>query len=280
MSDQLALLPGEHPDRLVARVKAEHRPIATFCLFSGGNDSTVLAHRCRDHYGTLAFIDTTTAVPGVREFVERFANWIGKPLRILEHEGDAYRDLVLGLDEDRSRVPEWKPLGFPGPAQHGRCYNRLKERQLERLLRETKAGHPRTARVLYLTGVRRGESLRRRSRPAITRKGGAVFCNPLIDWTDGEMRAYRAEHHLPESDVAALLHRSGECNCGAFAAPGEREELISLYPTWWNERIAPIEREAEAAGIPRCRWGDRHFEESPADPGEMCSDCQLRLEAA
>jgi 3'-phosphoadenosine 5'-phosphosulfate sulfotransferase (PAPS reductase)/FAD synthetase len=59
-------------------------------LFSGGNDSTVLAHRCRAHYDGLAFIDTGTAVPGVAEFVREYAHWLDKPLRVLR-AGNAYR---------------------------------------------------------------------------------------------------------------------------------------------------------------------------------------------
>jgi 3'-phosphoadenosine 5'-phosphosulfate sulfotransferase (PAPS reductase)/FAD synthetase len=279
IGEQIALFPGEHPDELIAQARAEHQPIAAFCLFSGGHDSTVLAHRCREHYEELVFIDTGTAVPGVREFVNEYAAWIDKPLRILEHDHDEFRSLVLGIGEDR-RAADWRPLGFPGPAQHGRAYNRLKEHQLERLLRETKAGHPRSARVLHLTGVRRAESQRRSRRAAITRKGGAVFANPLIDWTGCQMRAYRLEHDLPESDVAALLHRSGECNCGAFAAPGEREDLQALYPEWFEERIASLEREAAAAGVRACRWGERPLEAAVGDAGEMCTDCQLRFEAA
>ena len=48
------------------------------------HDSTVLAHRCREHYQALAWIDTGTAVPGVAEFVVEYADWLGKPLRVLD----------------------------------------------------------------------------------------------------------------------------------------------------------------------------------------------------
>jgi asparagine synthetase B (glutamine-hydrolysing) len=65
----------EDPDKLIARAVGEHRPVAVWCLFSGGNDSTVLAHRCREHYQGLAFVDTGTAVPGVAEFVREYAEW-------------------------------------------------------------------------------------------------------------------------------------------------------------------------------------------------------------
>ncbi|HTZ65623.1 MAG TPA: hypothetical protein VMB51_16100 [Solirubrobacteraceae bacterium] len=67
------------PDELIALARAEHKPVATCCLFSGGNDSTVLAHRCREHYDGLAWIDTGTAVPGVETFVREYAEWIEQP---------------------------------------------------------------------------------------------------------------------------------------------------------------------------------------------------------
>lgn len=263
------LFPGEDADDLIAKARGEHAPIATFCLFSGGGDSAVLAHRCRDDYEALVFIDTGTAVPGVCEHVERFAAWLGKPLKVY-NSGDAFRRMVLG--------GETPAFGFPGPAQHGRAYTRLKERQIEAALREAKVGHPRNARVLFLTGVRRAESARRSTRHPITRRSSAVFVNPLIDWTNAEMRAYRTEHALPESDVAALIHRSGECNCGSFAAPGEREMLRSLWPDWFERTIASLEREAEAAGIPACRWGERPPDAPATDAGPLCSSCEMRFE--
>lgn len=285
-SSELRLFPGEDPDAIVAKAKADYSPIATFCLFSGGGDSQALALRCRDAYDALAFIDTGTALPGVIEHVREFAAWIEKPLREMrEFEDDpwqAFRNLVLGLDEDRERTPDWRPLGFPGPGQHGRAYNRLKERQIERLLRETKVGHHRYAKVLFLTGVRRAESARRAKRASITKKRGAIFANPLIDWGNAATRIYREAAGAPASDVAALMHRSGECNCGAFAVEhDERAMLKSLWPAWWA-RIEALEAEAEAAGQRWCRWGgfdvDGNRAGGDAEPaGELCTSCEFRL---
>lgn len=301
---QLGLVAGENPDDVVMRARREFSPIRAFCLFSGGSDSAALAVRCHDHYDELAFVDTGTAVPGVVEYIREFARWSGKPLRELrEYEDDpfqAFRDLVLGLgEEDRPcsgcvgmAVPgcavcggtgHAPPLGFPGPGQHGRAYNRLKERQLERLLRETKRGAPRSAKVLYLTGVRRAESQRRATRAAVTRKRGTVYANPLIDWSNTQTRIYLAHSGAPRSDVSALLHRSGECNCGAFAsAAKERAMLKSLWPLWWA-RIEGLEVEAECAGIRWCRWGGYDREGNRATTvvrevaGELCQSCELRL---
>lgn len=253
-----------------------------WCLFSGGNDSTVLAHRCRRHYDGLAFIDTGTAVPGVVEFVRDFARWVDKPLRILD-AGDAYRKLVLGGRVRRNGAID-PPLGFPGPAMHGRVYVALKETQLRTLLRESKVGHSRRARVLFLSGIRRAESRRRSSREPIDRlrKTSAVFVNPLLNWTDLDMLRYRRAHELPESDAAALMHRSGECNCGAFAsAERERGMLRALYPDFFAD-IEALEAEAEAAGIRWCRWGGydrdgkRATDRARQAPGLLCESCESR----
>lgn len=304
----------QDPDELIAAALAEHKPVAVWCLFSGGNDSTVLAHRCRENYDGLAWIDTGTAVPGVEAFVREYAAWVGKPLRILS-AGDAFRTMVLGdlvwwarfiaahdreptltieelIARDTARFGRASggdlgqvPYGFPGPGAHGRAYNRLKERQIMVLLRESKVGHPRCARVLVLSGIRRAESRRRSKRETINRPQGksAVFVNPLIDWTGEDMRGYRREHDLPESPAAALLHRSGECNCGAFAkADDERPMLQALYPDFFAAVIESREREAQAAGVRWCRWGgydldgNRAGEVSRERPGLLCESCEAR----
>jgi 3'-phosphoadenosine 5'-phosphosulfate sulfotransferase (PAPS reductase)/FAD synthetase len=297
------------PERVLAMAEEQYGPfVARVCLFSGGNDSLATAHRARDHYDELVFIDTGTAVPGVRDFVVEAADWIGKPLRIYD-AGDEYKRMVLGSPETHALIPEAQdlaakhngdieaalrdlciargvkldlPMGFPGPGMHGRCYNRLKERQIERFLREVKDGHPRSARVLFITGVRRAESQRRSKRAPVTKKGAQVFANPLIEWTTPDLHAYRAANKLPESDVAALLHRSGECNCGAYATPGEREELRSIFPKWFAEVIAPAEEEATRLGLPNRIWGagrDTAVAGQVLDAVDpLCTDCELRLD--
>jgi 3'-phosphoadenosine 5'-phosphosulfate sulfotransferase (PAPS reductase)/FAD synthetase len=272
----------EDPGQVVARARAEHEPVATWCLFSGGNDSTVLAHRCREYYDGLAWLDTGTAVPGVAEFVAEFANWIGKPLRVM-HAGDAFRKLVLGGDVRKNGTVE-SGIGFPRPAMHTRSYKALKERQIKTLLREIKVGHSRRARVLFLTGIRRAESQRRSKREPINRLAGtaAVFVNPLIDWTEEDMYRYRSEHSIPESDAAALMHRSGECNCGAFASAAEERAMLKLFYPEFFASIEALEAEAEAAGLQWCRWGgydqggNRATDTKRQSVGLLCESCDSR----
>jgi 3'-phosphoadenosine 5'-phosphosulfate sulfotransferase (PAPS reductase)/FAD synthetase len=274
---QLRTIKLETPEDWIKNARAKWNPIKTYCLFSGGGDSSVVAHRLRPHYEELLFIDTGTAVPGVREFVEEFADWIDKPLKVVE-AGDAFRRMVLGGTVQRDGNIE-PGFGFPGKAHHFKAYSRLKERQIEAVVRETKQGHKRTDAVLFLSGVRRDESARRSNRQPLTEHGSAKFVNPLIEWTNVEMEEYKVLNNLPKSDVSALLHRSGECNCGAFQTDGEREMLESLWPEWWRSFIAPLEEEAEQAGLRWCKWGGFDLEGNQAagssGGGMLCGQCQV-----
>lgn len=292
------LLDNRTPEHVIADAHAQFGPfVHRVCLFSGGNDSMVLAHRCRDFYDTLIWVDTGTALPGVAEFVHTAADWLGKPLRVYQPAPDAYRNMVLGEGTKRctcrgkgchscagtGRLPR-TPLGFPGPAQHTRCYNTLKERALETMLADLKrefGNKPRRDRVLALSGIRRSESSRRQFRPDVTKRRALVFCNPISDWHAVDLAAYRKRHQIPQSDVAALLHRSGECNCGAFADPSERHDLQTLFPDWWEQTIAPLEHAAAERGITPAKWGSGRPDSQPIpDTGPMCSDCQLKFDLA
>jgi 3'-phosphoadenosine 5'-phosphosulfate sulfotransferase (PAPS reductase)/FAD synthetase len=303
---------GRDPDALAAAAKARWSPIRTVCLLSGGADSCVLAHRCADHYDELLYIDTGTALPGVEDHVRAFARRLGRPLMI-RRSTDAYRTMVvgdelwwsrlreasadrgrlLGIEEMRAadraarrtsaRLHGRPPHGFPGPGQHGTAYSRLKERRIEDALRDAKRGRPRRSAVLFLSGIRRAESLRRSRREPFGERGSAKFCSPLIDWGDGEVDAYRERHGLPLSDAAALMHRSGECNCGAFAQAAEERRLISsLWPGWWARTIGALEAEAESRGVRWCRWGghdlagNRATGRSRERMGVLCSGCNGR----
>ncbi|MEH3033345.1 MAG: phosphoadenosine phosphosulfate reductase family protein [Aeromicrobium erythreum] len=276
------------------RAIAEHvdadgrRLVGIVTLFSGGNDSTVLAHLMRPWSTHAAHANTGIGIEATRQFVrDTCATW---DLPLLERAAprpeDSYEAHVLAH-------------GFPGPGMHARIYQRLKERALEQVRRELVTNGYRE-RVVYLAGRRRSESERRSSIPAVERKDSVVWVSPLVDWTALDMTTYRLMHAesdpVPLNEVPQRIHMSGECLCGCFAKPGEIDELAF----WFPETVAYI-RDLEARiadlDIPehRKRWGwsaypeaakrrmkevavmagqiDLFAELEPSPAGPLCSDC-------
>ncbi len=251
---------------IIYRAIDEHRPSHIFALFSGGGDSSVLLEAARGWLGgeltAAVHIDTGTALPGVRGHVEAYARDLGVDLLTYE-AGEAYARMV-------------RRYGMPGPGAHRYPYSWLKERQIRQLVREHK--RKRKDRIMLLSGARASESERRMGYAAACERDGAqVWVNPLLNWTNEEMHAYRQLHAIPQSDAAALVHRSGECQCGAFASKGEREMLQALYPDWFARVIAPREDEAKALGLP-CVWGERPPGRPRRDKRRPLCACEAQLE--
>jgi len=94
----------------------------------------------------LVYLDTGTGLDANREYVEEFADAVGAQLWTLRTQ-ESYADRV-------------ETDGFPGPAEHGRMYRKLKERQIGRLA-TLSGGRGNTSDLHLWTGVRRQESERR-----------------------------------------------------------------------------------------------------------------------
>lgn len=255
-------------DRAIDEEFSRHKLGGIVTLFSGGNDSTVLAHLFRHRATHAGHANTTVGIEQTRQFVrDTCAAW---DLPLLEikppRTEDHYRELVLAH-------------GFPGPAQHFKMYQRLKERSLDEIRRELIGNRWRTERIIFLAGRRRSESRRRAEIPELERKRSIVWCSPLAEWTAADLMDYRRHFRPPRNEAADLLHMSGECLCGSFATPSERAEILDWFPTAFDE-IAELERLiADRDDIPaeRRRWGwgagrDRRASAS----GPLCSSCVAR----
>lgn len=201
------------------------QPSHIFALFSGGHDSLCSTHLAStlDGFSGVVHCNTGIGIEQTREFVREVCadnDW-----RLIEVHPDrfTYRDLILGANGY---------TGFPGgPKSHMRFYYYLKQRGIDRVVREHKTG-PKD-RIGLVTGIRRNESVRRMAgafaEPA-QREGAKLWLNPILDWTDADKNAYMAEYDLPRNPVVDLLHRSGECLCGAFTRKGEFREIELWYP--------------------------------------------------
>lgn len=244
--------------------------VATCILYSGGNDSTTVAHLFKHRAEYAIHANTTIGIEQTRQFVRDTCKKFNLPL--LEYTpppGSTYRELVLDQ-------------GFPGPGMHFKMYQRLKERCLVQARRQL-IKQPFHDRVVFLSGRRRTESARRANIPEMSREGSIVWVSPLVNWTKTDMNTYRdIVGDVPRNEVSDLIHMSGECLCGAFAKLGELDEIALWFPDV-AEHIHELEREVTATGkFPAkvCRWGwgaGTPIDES-TESGPLCSSCEYRAQ--
>lgn len=227
-------------------------PSHVFLMLSGGNDSLSSTHfaaswlRQMGKPFKILHINTGIGIPDTREhvyYVCMHYGWDLLEVRAKEDCGQDYEALVI-------------EQGFPGPAMHGKMFNRLKGRCLEKVLRDHKNGN-RRAPIMFVSGMRKQESARRmRLKPEPIQKiGRQLFVAPFFELDTDEMLAYRSEAAIPESPVRKYLCMSGECLCGAFAAPGELKEIELWFPET-GKRIREIAAKVTAAGFP-WGWGEK-----------------------
>lgn len=242
---------------------AGNRKVVGQCiLFSGGNDSTVLAHLFRETATHAAHANTGIGIEATRQFVRDTCESWGLPL-IEKHPPTSYRDLVI-------------EQGFPGPAMHFKMYQRLKERALRQVRRDlVKDG--RNERVIFIAGRRRAESARRSDIPLHEVNGSVIWTSPLALWTKPDMQTYRLMMgDVPVNRMSELVGMSGECLCGAFARPGELEMIREHSPETAAE-IDTLQADVRAAGWtePYCTWGHGKGSADVSKTGRMCTSCTI-----
>lgn len=265
-----ALAIGDHAIR-------KYDPSHVFACFSGGHDSLVASHVASRHprFSGCFHANTGIGIEQSREFVRRTCAESG--WRLVEY---APSDLDGGYTYDELVLE----MGFPrGPQSHNRCLFYLKQRAMNRLVREHKENYH--DRIGLVTGIRRQESNRRMnadmSQPC-TRDGAKVWINPIIDWSGTDCTRYIERVGLDRNPVVDNLHRSGECLCGALANPKEIRLIEALYPEA-AERIHDLERRCEEKGLVDCRWArseapgqtwdDLKVEEMEMSD-QLCMDCR------
>lgn len=244
---------------------AEHEPSHLFALFSGGHDSLTSTALAAEHprFAAAVHINTGIGIEETREFVRETCRREGWPLIELHPDAKTYEELVLAD-------------GFPGgPRSHNTMYYWLKQRQVRRLVREHKQG--RHGRVVLVTGIRAEESERRMASvmaQPVYRVGAQVWVNPILDWTGVDCGRLIEARGLERNEVVDLLHRSGECLCGALAHAREIREIERWFPET-AARIHRLEAEVQARGIAASVWAGRlHGVSSRQTAMPLCSSCE------
>jgi 3'-phosphoadenosine 5'-phosphosulfate sulfotransferase (PAPS reductase)/FAD synthetase len=242
-------------------------------LFSGGHDSLCAVHLASQHRafkGDVHHIDTGIGARYTRQFVERVCNKFGWNLRVWKSEY-TYERFV-------------RERGFPGPGRHDWVYNRLKDRCIRKITKGK-------AWTMLVTGCRSQESTRRMGHVEPVKIGEKspktgkvtshkrVWTAPCHDWSKADQVLYMDELGLPVNKLKVAVGMSGECFCGAFAAPGERE-LIRQHCPDVDEEITRLQAIAVQHGQ-HFTWGQRPSGDvAVAETGPLCSSCDRRAAAA
>jgi 3'-phosphoadenosine 5'-phosphosulfate sulfotransferase (PAPS reductase)/FAD synthetase len=275
-----------------------HGCMKVFALFSGGDDSLAALRVAVEHpcFRAAVHCNTGIGVDATREFVRETCKSMRVPL--IEYKA---AENVKGDGTPDPKIYEEMVLayGFPGPTKfgHGKMYDQLKERGLRRLIREFTDGRE---KVILASGCRSEESSRRMGttkRIQCGEVGGSgqvreqrrVWVNHIHDWTKADTLAFAAASGLSRNPVSALIGKSGECLCGAFAKKGELEELLRHDLTRpVGEYILDLERRVWDAGFP-WRWHEKPpkwwLEQGQGQlflfdmaqyglPGPLCAKCE------
>lgn len=218
------LFPVDRPSKeeIIARALA-YNPVAKFSMLSGGDGSLAATHWAMANVPgcEVLHINTGIGIERTRLFVRETCAREGWKLTEIHAKHDC------GHDYDEI-VSEY---GFPGPASHSIMYRLLKERCVEKVVRDRKTA--RSDKVMLLTGICHDDSQRRSGYGGreITHKGAQMWVNHLY-WVGQSWRErYVAEIGIPRNPVSVELGMSGECLCGAFASKGELRIVRRVCPT-------------------------------------------------
>lgn len=204
--------------------------------FSGGNDSIVATHWAMNRFPDAIVMTANTEI-GLEASRQHQAavcakyGWqreVGTP----QPEGPPEGWVGEWVDAPTSYEEFVLNHGFPGPPQHSRMYQRLKQRAF-RVVKRRLGDRPINSRILVISGIRADESsIRAGYQRAFMEEATECFvwANPFYDCAASDFEVYRQEFGLPRNPVKDRCGISGECCCGAFAAPGERETYRQIEP--------------------------------------------------
>lgn len=271
MSRPVHKIVNEANQILLSAIEKED-PTHIYAMFSGGHDSlcaTKIASFSNRFNGVL-HLNTGIGVPQTREYVRRLCDKNDWQLFEKKPSKKTYDELIM-------------EKGFPsGPQSHNSMYFYLKQNQMQEFIQERKKYW--SDRVGLVTGIREQESSRRmeKSISKETRRHGCQYwINPILYWSKIECNHFIDTFNLPRNPVVDVLHKSGECLCGAFADPNEIKELEEWYPET-AKRIHKLEERAYQANLVDHKWGISQAPGKTWDDVELedidltlCHDCPI-----
>lgn len=243
-------------NELLSQCESEFRISHVLGAFSGGDDSIVATHWAIERFPSAVAMnaDTKIGLQPSRDHIAAVVNRFGWSCEIASPIPGGKPKGWVGewIDAETSYEEFVLNFGFPGPQQHPRMCQRLKQRCF-RQVRKRLGDRPRGSRVLVVSGIRHDESaIRAGYKRSYKEEPGECFVwfNPFYESTAVDFEAYRQWHGLPRNPVKARCGISGECCCGAFAAPGERLAYEEVDPAF-SEYLDNLEKRVRE----RFPWG-------------------------
>jgi 3'-phosphoadenosine 5'-phosphosulfate sulfotransferase (PAPS reductase)/FAD synthetase len=270
----------------------------TLALVSGGHDSLTAMHLAYQSEAIdldgIIHINTGIGIPETRQFVRQRAEALDLPFYLVGETlfaGNGYE-----VPEHEYRLPreEYVHLieeyGFPGPGAHRWMYVNLKEKPLQRFVRDQFPDEDLT----FISGVRQHESDRRMENvddSGLSEFIGHPTVSPLVAFRGIDVTRYRSSLDLPPNPVVQRLEMSGECLCGSYASRGELRDLRLFYPDVFR-RLLCLERRVQIAAAvdddgpdkQYGQWGHNRLRDRERraldDTNQMllCSSCEQQTE--
>lgn len=223
------------------------QPKSLVSLYSGGYDSAVTTHLLHtlDTHGLpihVAAIDTQLAADGWIEYVTDVADKQGWDFKIYKSDKAWQQFLTLVIHQG---CPKSRKM-------HTYVFQKLKERVIEAIhmamkekreataktltelyksqpqysqdkksldeflkKRDLTKGQIRSARTLFVSGIRRAESSFRKEAAEVQRigKSNRIFAAPIVHWSQEDCDLYRVENGLPDNPFYGTVKGSGDCQC-------------------------------------------------------------------
>lgn len=198
------------------------------CFFSGGRDSALacyIANKVAKNLTKkfrLVHVDTGVALRETREYVERYASWMGSDLIVLRTPYDYFEYVAK--------------YGYPNIVKNRWCWRLLKREPLYQFrVSELKEG----VNALWVLGIRSSESifrLEKYRKLASTLTAAKIKDLPVVEWLpvlhlDGKtVEALIEKFGIPKSPVWHKIGMSGDCICLAATHKKALEALFLNYP--------------------------------------------------
>lgn len=226
-----------------------YKPDFVVALVSGGDDSMAMYNTAKmvGYIDKVLHVDTTVGIKDVTSFV---GDNVSHDFNVVRTNEETYEEIVL-------------KNGFPGPGQHGTMYIRLKERALrvfQRQLQNKDAfcridggtahkkktpliyhpSYPNSEalvikkpprKIMYLTGARKDESVRRMGHvEEFKKEGNQIWVNLIAHHSKQDCYDFQQTMKYERGPGSKKCGRSQECCCGSYGSEEELLELEFFFP--------------------------------------------------